>query len=345
MNKSSLPWTVKQLKSMYEDKRTLDFNHPIQRKSGQWNALSKSLLIHSMLANYPIPPIYCQKETTNEISDKGTNVNLYSVLDGKQRLTIIFDFINGKFKLHKGTPSFERDDEEIELANKSFDELDKDTQEDILRFKFTIINLEDATDDEIEEIFYRLNNGVVLSTNQKAKAKIGVEMAQFLDRLLEKKFFTETCSFSSTQLRKADDMCALMQSMMLLEEDYNYKSLSANDTLQYAMYIKDKYTNKQKEELESIVDYLGEALIDKDKFCKKINIPMLFLMAKKAIAQKIDYPDFLDWYNDFFGAYTPECEYAQYCSTGSIKKEKTLGRIKVMEKHFDNFFKDYNDEN
>jgi hypothetical protein len=343
MNKPNLPWTVKQLKSMYEDKKTLDFNHPIQRQGGQWNLFSQSLLIHSMLANYPVPPVYFIKEATGEVNEKGVIFG-YANIDGKQRLTTIFDLIADKYKLHKDTPSFERDGEEIVLANKLFSELDSSTQEDILRFKFNCICLEDATDDEIEEVFFRLNNGVVLSANQKAKAKIGVELAQFLDKLLDMKFFKETCSFSQAQLRKADDMCALLQSMMLLDGDYQYKSISSNEALDYAINAKDNFTEEQQEELETIVEYLGDALIDKSSFARKINIPMLFLMARKAIAMKIDYPDFWDWFNAFSKAYTPECEYAQFCSTGSIKKEKTNGRIDVITKDFDTFFKDYPSE-
>lgn len=341
MNKSSLPWTIKQLKTMYEDTKTLNFEHPVQRKGGQWNNLAMSLLVHSMLANYPVPAIYTIKETTDEINDKGMKIAIYYVLDGKQRLTNIFNFINGDYALHKDTPNVIIDGVEYNLADKTYADLDEEVKQEIIRFKFTVYNFEDATDDEIEEIFFRLNNGVVLSTNQKAKAKIGVEIAKFIDGLLEKKFFAEICSFTPAQLKKADDMCALMQAMMLLDDSYEYKSISADETLKYAISIKNKYSNEQMEELENIINYLGDVYIDKSKWCKKINIPIIILMARKAFNQKIDCDDFLDWIEEFFNAYTPECEYAQFCSTGSIRKEKTLGRIAVMEKSFDTFFKDY----
>lgn len=341
MNKSSLPWTIKQLKTMYEDTKTLNFEHPVQRKGGQWNNLSMSLLIHSMLANYPVPAIYSIKEITGEVNEKGANIAIYYVLDGKQRLTNIFNFINGEYKLNQDTPNVEIDGVEYELANKTFEDLDVDIQQEIVRFKFNTYNFEDATDDEIEEIFFRLNNGVVLSTNQKAKAKIGVEIAKFIDELLEKKFFAEICSFTTAQLRKADNMCALMQAMMLLDGSYEYKSISADETLKYAISCKNNYSNEQMEELENIINYLGDVYIDKNKWCKKINIPIIILMARKALSQNIDCDDFLDWINEFFDAYTPESEYAQFCSTGSIRKEKTLGRISVMEKSFLAYFKDY----
>lgn len=106
MIKTTLNWTVKNLKSMYDGKHTLQMDHVIQRQSGQWDGdrLKKSLLIHSILANYPVPPVYCLKEA---ISDKDYS---YSILDGKQRLTTTFDFIDGRYadyaSASEGTASY-----------------------------------------------------------------------------------------------------------------------------------------------------------------------------------------------------------------------------------------------
>ena len=77
------------------NKDTLNFNHPIQRKGGVWSIDAASSLIHSILMNslYPIPSLYCLKE----MNEKGKYT--YSILDGKQRLTNIFSFIDSNFAL------------------------------------------------------------------------------------------------------------------------------------------------------------------------------------------------------------------------------------------------------
>lgn len=62
MNKTKLSWTVSNIEKMYEDKKVLSFEHPIQRKSEMWSNIQKSLLLHSMLANYPVPSIYVLRE-------------------------------------------------------------------------------------------------------------------------------------------------------------------------------------------------------------------------------------------------------------------------------------------
>lgn len=344
MIKTTLNWTVKNLKSMYDDKHTLDFSSPIQRQGGQWDGdrLKKSLLIHSILTNYPIPPIYCLKEAINEKDYS------YSVLDGRQRLESIFAFLDGKYPLDTETPTVVIEDVSYDLGGKYFTDLDMECQQELLRFKFVIYGFEDASDDLIEEVFYRLNNGTVLSKPQKAMPLCGVQNAKFIKSLLADKFFSEICQFSALQRRKSDDMCTLLQAMMLLDNrhyGYEYTSISADETMRYATFIKNNYSEEQKERVFDIVDYLEKAFPEPNKMLKKINIPMIMLVADIAMGE--DYVAIKNLYRvgpmyfrQWFAYFFDECsdEYKQYCSSGSIKKEKTLKRIEIMEKSFKEYF-------
>lgn len=344
MIKTTLNWTVKNLKSMYDGKNTLQMDHVIQRQSGQWDGdrLKKSLLVHSILANYPVPPIYCLKEAVNEKDYS------YSILDGKQRLTTTFDYIDGRYPLDAETPSVVIDDVIYEIGGKYFTDLDTECQQEILRFKFTIYGFENADDDLIEEIFFRLNNSTPLSKPQKAMPLCGVENAKFIKSILSDKFFSEICQFSALQRRKSDDMCTLLQSMMLLDNryaDYEFSSISADEIMRYASCIKNNYSEEQKERLYDIIDYLEKVFPEKDKMLKKINIPIVMLTADTAMGNDYDSAKsiyqvgpmyFRQWFSYFFD----ECyeDYKQYCSSGSIKKEKTLKRIEVMEQSFRKYF-------
>lgn len=268
MIKTTLNWTVKNLKNMYDGKNTLQMDHVIQRQSGQWDGdkLKKSLLIHSILANYPVPPVYCLKEA---VSEKDYS---YSILDGKQRLTTIFDYIDGRYPLDEETPSVVIDEVTYELGGRYFTDLDAECQQEILRFKFTIYGFEDADDDLIEEIFFRLNNSAPLSKPQKAMPLCGVENAKFIKSLLADRFFSDICQFSALQRRKSDDMCTLLQSMMLLDsrhEGYEFSSISADEIMRYAAHIKNNYSEEQKERLYDIIDYLEKVFPEKDKMLKK----------------------------------------------------------------------------
>lgn len=344
MIRTTLNWTVKNLKSMYDGKHTLQMDHVIQRQSGQWDGdrLKKSLLIHSILANYPVPPVYCLKEA---ISEKDYS---YSILDGKQRLTTILDYIDGRYPLDTETPSVTIDDTVYELGGKYFTDLDTECQQELLRFKFTIYGFEDADDDLIEEIFFRLNNSTPLSKPQKAMPLCGVENAKFIKSILSDRFFSDICQFSALQRRKSDDMCTLLQSMMLLDnryEGYEFSSISADEIMRYAASIKNNYSEEQKNRLYDIIDYLEKVFPEKDKMLKKINIPIVMLAADTAMGDGYDPVKnlyrvgpmyFRQWFSYFFA----ECyeEYKQYCSSGSIKKEKTLKRIEIMEASLVGYF-------
>lgn len=344
MIKTTLNWTVKNLKSMYDGKHTLQMDHPIQRQGLQWmdDRLKRSLLIHSILANYPVPPVYCLKEA---ISDKDYS---YSILDGKQRLTTIFDFIDGRYPLDTETPAVIIDDTVYELGGKYFTDLDIECQQELLRFKFTIYGFEDADDDLIEEIFFRLNNSTPLSKPQKAMPLCGVENAKFIKSILSDRFFSEICQFSALQRRKSDDMCTLLQGMMLLDnryEGYEFTSISADEIMRYAASIKNNYSEEQKNRLYDIIDYLEKVFPEKDKMLKKINIPIVMLAADTAMGEGYDSLKnlyrvgpmyFRQWFSYFFD----ECyeDYKLYCSSGSIKKEKTLKRIEIMEASLVSYF-------
>lgn len=346
MIRTTLNWTVKNLKSMYDEKETLSFNHPIQRQSAQWDNEQQSLLIHSMLANFPVPAVYVHKTESIEVDAKGKHSYTYSVLDGKQRMTTVFSFINGEYALSEDIPDVEIEDVTYEIAGKYFEDLDEDVQQEILRFRFNIQAFEDVTDEMIEDIFFRLNNSTPLTKSQKARPLMGVENSIFINDILAGRFFTEKCTFSKMQLKRSDDMCTLLQGMMLLDNkyrDYDFSSISADEVMNYSQYIKNNYPDECKDRLKRIIGFLNNVFYMKDKNLKKVNIPVLFLIADKALAESITGTNFRRWYNSFFEEHKKE--YNLYCSSGSIKKEKTLGRIEIMTRYFDEYFRKLNSQN
>lgn len=346
MIRTTLNWTVKNLKSMYDEKETLSFNHPIQRQSAQWDNEQQSLLIHSMLANFPVPAVYVHKTESIEVDAKGKHSYTYSVLDGKQRMTTVFSFINGEYALSEDIPDVEIEDVTYEIAGKYFEDLDEDVQQEILRFRFNIQAFEDVTDEMIEDIFFRLNNSTPLTKSQKARPLMGVDNSIFINDILAGRFFTEKCTFSKMQLKRSDDMCTLLQGMMLLDNkyrDYDFSSISADEVMNYSQYIKNNYPDECKDRLKRIIGFLNNVFYMKDKNLKKVNIPILFLIADKALAESITGTNFRRWYNSFFEEHKKE--YNLYCSSGSIKKEKTLGRIEIMTRYFDEYFRELNSQN
>lgn len=340
MIRTTLNWTVKNLKTMCDEKDTLSFNHPIQRQSAQWDNEQQSLLIHSMLANFPVPSVYVHKMESVESDVKGKHTYSYSVLDGKQRMTTVFSFINGEFSLSENTPDVEIEGEVYEIAGRYFEDLDEDVQQEILRFKFNIQSFEDVTNETIEDIFFRLNNSTPLTKPQKSRPLMGVENSIFVNEILAGRFFREKCCFTPKQLKNSDDMCTLLQGMMLLDNkyrEYEYTTISADVvSIQYSKYINGNYPDECRDRLKKIIGFLDNVFYMKDKNLKKVNIPILFLVADEALKQSVSGTNFRRWFYHFFE--NCKVEYGQYCSSGSVKKEKTLGRINVMMESFYSYF-------
>lgn len=340
MIRTTLNWTVKNLKTMCDEKDTLSFNHPIQRQSSQWDNEQQSLLIHSILANFPVPSVYVHKMESIESDAKGKHTYSYSVLDGKQRMTTVFSFINGEFSLSENLPDVEIEGEIYEIAGKYFEDLDEDVQQEILRFKFNIQSFEDVNDEVIEDIFFRLNNSTPLTKPQKSRPLMGVENSIFVNEILAGRFFKEKCCFTPKQLKSSDDMCTLLQGMMLLDNKYRgyeYTTISADVvSIQYSKYINGNYPIECRDRLKKIIGFLDNVFYIKNKNLKKVNIPILFLVADEALKQSVTGTNFRKWFTHFF----ENCKeaYGQYCSSGSVKKEKTLGRINVMTESFYSFF-------
>lgn len=338
MNKTKLSWTVANIEKMHDEKKVLSFDHPIQRKSEQWSDTQKSLLIHSMLANYPVPNIYVLREDSQELDEKNKPVFNYFVMDGKQRLTSVLSYIWGEFPLDENIPAITIDDVEYQIAGKYFCDLEEPVQYEIKRYKFDIIAFEECSNREIEEIFFRLNNSTPLTKSQVAKAKVGVEIAELINELLTSKFFTTSCNFSKAQLKASDDQKVLIQSMMLLDTnnvpDFELKDFSENSILEYSESIRGTYTDKQSNILKSAIQYLTDAFPEKNKQLRKISIPTLVYMADIAEDKEIKPMYFRQWFEFFTEEDELMEDYKTFCSTGSTKLEKVQGRLAVMTKSF-----------
>lgn len=347
MIRNNISMTVKTLKAMKDNpsKDTIDFNSPIQRKSGMWDCKRKSMLLHSIMMNsiYSVPTVYFRKDM---VADKKYR---YSVIDGIQRITTIFDYIDNQFPLTEVPPVI-LDGVTYDVSGKYYSDLELDCQQEIIRFKMRIEafepeegDTEEYVNNTIEEVFSRLNSAVPLTSAQLCKAKAGTSVAILLNELLTSKFFTESACFTKAQIKTSDDQRCLLQAMLLLDRNYvsgfQFKDFSETSLMQYAESIKGCYTDKQGNLLRSAVQYLTESFPVMDKQLKKINIPILLYMADVAEDKAVKPMYFRQWWDYFKNEDSLYEDYRQYCSTGSTKLEKVNGRLAIMALSFCRYFK------
>ncbi len=342
MIKGKQNWTVSNIKKMYESKQVLSFSHPIQRSSELWNNMQKSLLIHSMLANYPIPNVYVLREDSRQVDDKGKPVFIFSVIDGKQRLTNVLSFLRGEYALSDNIPDVTIEEETYTIAGKYYADLDEPVKYDLQKYKFEIYSFEECSNDEVEEIFFRLNNSTPLTKAQMAKAKVGTDNAVFINKLLGTRFMAESCNFSKAQRKNSDDQRVILQSAMLF--DRNYKGMEIDDLSEksimvYAESIKNNFSAKQENVLLSAFEYLSDAFPPEiQKNLRKIVLPMVIYMADYAIDQGIKGMYFRQWIDFFFSEDALLKQFNENCGSGSTKISKVNARLAIMAMSFANHF-------
>lgn len=338
MKSYTLPWSVFQLNRMQE-RGTLSLEYYLQRPSDQWDLERKSLWIHTLISNLPKYPIFTRLEN-----------DVYYVLEGKQRIGTNESYLRDEFALSKDTPDVfdETMQETHKIAGKKFSELPEMAQSLLVHNSMLHYRLE-GTDEEIEEFFERINNGVGLSKLQQAKARMGRKIAEEINLLETHPFVKEKCAFSKVQLKNSDDEASLVQTMMLLDHTYEIKALSAKYVAEYASQLKKRDWKALFDTVHNILDYLDVSFSEQDKkLTKKVNFPMLMLTAKNAIQNDVSPHIFQRWAKTFKEALIDKGNiptgYKQFGGQGSVKKEKVLGRVQEMKKHFQIFLSQSKEE-
>ena len=321
------------------DKGAWNFDLLIQRMAGQWTNEQQSLLIDTIIRGYKMPAIWLT-ETVSESFMK------YSVVDGKQRCTTIYDFVKNKFKLHKSlepvTLSSEKydsieEDMTVELAGKKFCDLPDAVQEIIMDYEVDIIRMMYYTDEEIEEQFYRLNNGATFTKAQKANVSLGSELAGKLKEV-EALPFWEKVKFSKTQRKHGEITACILQCLMLLV-GFDFKNFGANEVLRFAEYYSENYNDKDLEYLVQLINKLDKVFPydeENSKFLKKINIPPLIMTMD--MYENMEYTASDEQITEFFCEwFDGDCDNSKYvdaCGNGSTGISKVNSRIGIMQEWF-----------
>lgn len=153
---------------------------PYQRDLNVWEEDQKSFLMDTIFKNFPIPPIFLEQKI-----DSNTGVTKYDVIDGKQRLSTIIDFINNKIALPQefGKDAYGNN----KLNGKYFDEIKNmaQTDEEVRSFlanfwaySISVEYIENPDVKIVDSIFDRLNReGSRLNSQELRKA-------QYYDTLL-----------------------------------------------------------------------------------------------------------------------------------------------------------------
>lgn len=170
---------------------------PEYQRGKVWTTEKEALLIDSILRGIDIPKIYLRL-VKNHIHD-------YEVADGQQRLTALFNFHEGNFKLInktiKGLSIGKIGSETV--GGERFNTLSPDLKKKFLDTEITISIIESCTEDDVRVLFGRLQEGITLNPAEKRNAIISNVGKHIESIALNHKFFSN-CKIAKKRFKHQD---------------------------------------------------------------------------------------------------------------------------------------------
>lgn len=219
--KESIPSNSVKIIELYNkiDSEILDTSPDFQRKL-VWKKQHKYAFIETILLNFPFPEIYIASSEMDVDTLKSKEI----VVDGKQRLTSIVEYI-------KGINDFKNP-----AKIKRFEELEIDEKRDFLNYLVTVKDLKDMEYSNIREIFQRINSTEYsLNANERLNALFGDgEFILFCKQLADAEY---NPSQNETDIILINEDKSKINSFFSLNEIFNDNDKSRMFDVQYFMLI------------------------------------------------------------------------------------------------------------
>jgi hypothetical protein len=199
-----------------------------QREPNVWDSRKKGQLINSIINDIPIPLIFLFKHD----NDRGKNVS-YDCVDGRQRLSSIFEFFGGEVKASKYG-----DIEHIENT-------DPQIIRKIENYEIPVVIIESAKDEELREMFIRLQLGAQLNAGEKLHAVTG-EMRDFVFNSMKDYKFIQNVRIPKRRYAREQVCAQICINSFYLTSSGKYKSARYENLLAFFEQFK-KLSGNQEE--------------------------------------------------------------------------------------------------
>jgi hypothetical protein len=267
---------------------------PYQRQSDIWPLWKKQLLIDSLIQGFDVPKFYFHEFFPIQSID-GVDYR-YAIIDGKQRLSAIWEFLDGKYPLASDIELIKSPDAKV--AGMTYGELGAAYPR--IRASFDARNLAVVTiqtDDVelIEEMFSRLNEAVPLSAAEKRNALGGPLPPHIRSLASSNRFFSDCVPFTNSRYRHFD-----------LAVKYLYLSHvgGLEDTKKVRL---DRFVREFKESsltaeadalrdrVDEVLDYMSEVFVSRDPLLRSVGSCVLyFQLFREALDEDFAPPARLD---------------------------------------------------
>ena len=204
MRKETSEWSIRMLVDL-QTRINVDAEY---QRGKVWSRAQQALLIDSILRNFDIPKIFLRKRPDGK-------KYLFDVIDGKQRLTAIWQFAADDFRMLRSSEEFP---DLGNLGGKLWSELPLEAKDHLQFSNVTVTKLEEATQDEIRELFLRLQRGEPLNAAEKRNAMAG-PVRDFVANILARHSVWNTTAIRSARFGLGTNtplLCLLSSCKMVL---------------------------------------------------------------------------------------------------------------------------------
>jgi len=289
-----------------------------------WETWRASNLIQSILLKNPIPEITVYRADNKSQYRK--------TVDGQQRMTSIFLFINNHFKLDMSKtmfPEFKIEDEIFKtnetLQGKTFSELPELWQDIIRSYQLRITTMNDCSEEDAEKAFVQMNSGAKgLRPSEIRKAAMGSETRKLFRSILDSDWVLHALTPLSAIGNAGDEI--LSQFITLLHNNTAIELSKDNIDKVIYSFREFGFPETIQEDIDNICDYLNQVteiwINNKKKsdteqgtkkgrkiqnystyrftWLNKTNTIMLMYSAHKALQKNINITEFSAWAYNFF---------------------------------------------
>jgi hypothetical protein len=251
-----------------------------------WGTSQKQLLIDTILRNYDVPKLYWRRTSTKP-------PETYDVVDGQQRLRAIWDFFDGNFKLPRDAEPINGE----QIAGCHYDDLPDELRSHFDVYPLDIVVLEDTDEDEVREMFLRLQNGTSLKAQEKRNAFPG-KMRDFVRQTAQHPFF-QRVGFANARYAY-DHIAAQMVLLEMQGGPANVKNADLN-----RMYNENRgfeATSPIAKSVRRVLDILADVFPEKTPELERYNVIALYCVVAELLRQYVIdeiRPNLHDWFVEF----------------------------------------------
>jgi len=202
---------------------------PYQRKP-VWTYRQKAYLIDTIIKKYHIPEIYIHRDTDSE----GRAV--YNIVDGQQRTRSVLEFLDGEFPLSE--------EYNPEYADLNFKDLPENVRKQILNYTLYVREIPDATEEQVRNLFKRMNRNVVALNSQELRhATYSGDFIKLMEEIAEGEFWAENKIVTPNEIRRMKDVEFISELFVSMIHGIQDKT---KELEKYYQLYEGKFEDKQK---------------------------------------------------------------------------------------------------